>query len=389
MNKKIIESSIPQYIKIYDQLRQEIKNYTLKPGSSMDSETKLMNRFNVSRQTVRHAVSLLENEGLIEKKQGRKTVIVPLNEKEGKITLHIGTLNPKGILLTDYTCFFAEKVHELTNGQIKIEVHHSSEFGNGSDHIKKISDGSLDMFCAAIDWLADVDKIWALANFPFLYTDIDHLKKFVSSSFNTELKNKLEQQYHIKILADNFYRPSRLLLSKFPCLNAQQIKNMKIGIPLLPLYEKVWKAIGAIPVPVNFSERKQAFINNEIQITDVNWDIILSEGLQFEAKYAITSNHLFSRAAIICNNKNFSKLRKDVQDTIIKAAELTGLEYSKKIFSNYNKHKNILLSQGVTFIEFNCLVWQNIAHSILLSAFSKNSDEIMLYNQIKLLTNLK
>ncbi len=384
MNKNILELSLPQYAKIYNELRNEIKDYILQPGTAMPSESALMNRFSVSKQTIRHAIQLLVNEGLVVKKQGKPTYINPLIS-DAKEVLHIGCLNPPSILLTEYTYYFAKVVNELTHGQVQIEVHHSSEYGNGSEHIAKVKHGKLDMFCAAIDWLAELDHIWALTTYPFLYDNIEHLKKFVKSSFASSIKNKLIEEHGVKILSDNWYRPSRLLISKFPFLNSEQIKNLKIGIPSIPLYNEIWKAIGANPITINFSERKEAFINNEINITDVNWDIILSEGLQNVAKYAILSNHLFSRAALICNNQKFKSLRKDLQNALINAAEIAGKEYSKKIFSTFELHKKILLSYGVVFIEFDCSVWRNIAQNEVLKYYSTSSDEYLVYNQIKLL----
>lgn len=382
MKKNVLETSAPQYAKIYYELRNEIINYILTPNSPMPSESSLMERFGVSRHTIRHAIDMLANEKLVIKKQGKATIINPILSQDSQI-LHIGCLNPPHILLTDYTYFFAKKITELTHGQIQVQIHHSSKLGNGSEHINKLITGEIDMFCAAIDWLAEVDKIWELINFPFLFDNIEHLKKFVKNPILNSIKETLSEKHNLRIIADNWYRPSRILLSNSPLLMPEQIKNLKIGIPSIPLYNEIWKAIGANPIEINFSERKKAFIDKEIDITDVNWDIIISEGLDTVAKYAIISNHQFSRAAIIMNNNKFNKLRKDIQENIIQAAEITGKEYSKHIFSKYQEHKKILLNNNVVFIEFSNKIWQNIIHNILLKHYPKNSQEILLYKTIK------
>ena len=56
---------------ITDALSAEIEEGSLPPGSAIPSESELMARFEVSRFTVRQAVSRLKEQGLVETEQGR------------------------------------------------------------------------------------------------------------------------------------------------------------------------------------------------------------------------------------------------------------------------------------------------------------------------------
>ena len=59
----------------------------LKPGDRVESEHQLCAHFRVSRQTVRHAIALLEEEGIVERRRGSGTYIkatVNVQEKEEK-----------------------------------------------------------------------------------------------------------------------------------------------------------------------------------------------------------------------------------------------------------------------------------------------------------------
>lgn len=56
-------------------IRSEIESGKLAPGQKMYSEHKLKDMFQMSRQTVRHAMSVLEQEGIIHKIQGSGTYI--------------------------------------------------------------------------------------------------------------------------------------------------------------------------------------------------------------------------------------------------------------------------------------------------------------------------
>lgn len=73
----------PKYGALVEWITQRIENQDLKPGDKLDSENDLSERFEVSRQTVRHALGILAKDGLIESRQGSGSFVTGLPaEKE-------------------------------------------------------------------------------------------------------------------------------------------------------------------------------------------------------------------------------------------------------------------------------------------------------------------
>src|SRR5262245_58061903 len=58
------------YAQLLDELRQQIADGLLLPGDRLPSESQLMEAYGISRGTVRHAVSILVHEGLIDRTHG-------------------------------------------------------------------------------------------------------------------------------------------------------------------------------------------------------------------------------------------------------------------------------------------------------------------------------
>ena len=69
------DSFIPVYYRLERFLRDQIHSGALKPGDSIPPESQLAQQFSVSRMTVRHALSRLVFEGLIERQRGRGTFV--------------------------------------------------------------------------------------------------------------------------------------------------------------------------------------------------------------------------------------------------------------------------------------------------------------------------
>ena len=77
-----MEKNTLKYQKIVDSIYSDIKGRKLKDGDKLDSENEIGEKFRVSRQTVRHALAVLEKKGILDKRQGSGNyVIVPKEMK--------------------------------------------------------------------------------------------------------------------------------------------------------------------------------------------------------------------------------------------------------------------------------------------------------------------
>ena len=65
----------PLYQQIAEDLRKQIHDGTLAPGSQLPTETDLRKQYDASRNTIRDAVKRLSSQGLIETKPGRGTFV--------------------------------------------------------------------------------------------------------------------------------------------------------------------------------------------------------------------------------------------------------------------------------------------------------------------------
>ncbi len=73
----------PKYRQLADELRRQIRAYQLLPGQVLPTEPELAAAYGFSRQTVREALALLRNEGLILSGKGRGTQVRPDVPKNG------------------------------------------------------------------------------------------------------------------------------------------------------------------------------------------------------------------------------------------------------------------------------------------------------------------
>ena len=68
---------MPAYQKIQRAIQRRIESGRLKPGEAVDSERELARAHGVSLMTARHALSVLEREGVVHRRRGAGTFVAP------------------------------------------------------------------------------------------------------------------------------------------------------------------------------------------------------------------------------------------------------------------------------------------------------------------------
>lgn len=82
-SKQTIDFS-PKYVQVYNSLRSGIILHKNPPGSFLPTEKQLMESYSAGRTTIRRALSLLQEEGLIEARQGSGSMILALRGDENR-----------------------------------------------------------------------------------------------------------------------------------------------------------------------------------------------------------------------------------------------------------------------------------------------------------------
>src|SRR5699024_2353602 len=69
-----------KYLNIYNDIMDSIENKNIKPGEKLPSENELMEKYNVSRHTIRKSLDLLEGNGYIHKIKGMGTYVLDVDK---------------------------------------------------------------------------------------------------------------------------------------------------------------------------------------------------------------------------------------------------------------------------------------------------------------------
>ncbi|HBJ2612506.1 TPA: trehalose operon repressor [Clostridium botulinum] len=69
-----------KYLTIYNEISNKVENNKIESGEKLSSENEMMKEYNVSRDTIRKALNLLESNGYIQKVKGKGSFVIDINK---------------------------------------------------------------------------------------------------------------------------------------------------------------------------------------------------------------------------------------------------------------------------------------------------------------------
>jgi len=108
----MINSKLPRYAQVYARLKKQIESHEYKVGEFLPPEPELEKIFHVSRTTVRKAVEMLSQEGLVYIQQGRGTEVLNVTPTQQLqyVTSFSETLKEQGFQVS-YRDILATLIH--------------------------------------------------------------------------------------------------------------------------------------------------------------------------------------------------------------------------------------------------------------------------------------
>jgi len=253
---------------------------------------------------------------------------VPFSYSQDKpITLRLGSIDAVVNPANTATLKFAELVSQKTNGKVKIEVYPASQLGTAISQIESVMTDSLDMGQFAVGFFGQYIKDWNVLALAFAFKNQDHLRKFLSSDTNTQIKDQFLKQYKVRVLVENWLRPPNVIATTRAVKKFEDLKGLTMRVPEIEMYLLNWKQLGTSPMVVAWGETYMALRQGMVEGVDLPFDFI--KGMKFHevAPHITMTNHLLTHALIIINENVYQKLPTDVKKVLVDAGKEAGEYY--------------------------------------------------------------
>lgn len=233
---------------------------------------------------------------------GAVTLGLPHIVRAADLTLRYGHMNTPTSVNGQQAEWFAEEVVRNTGGKVKIQVFPSSQLGSIKELAEDVSTGSIALSHNTAGALSTLYGPIAALDTPYIYRDVDQLMKVVDagSPVMSSLNNGMIKRSGVRVLYA-FYFGTRQLSANLAVHQPSDLHGVKIRAIPSPIYMATVEGLGAVPVPVDWSEVPTALATGVVSGQENPVDVVLDNKLYEEQSHLMLTSHIRAAELVVVN----------------------------------------------------------------------------------------
>ncbi len=148
---------------------------------------------------------------------------------------------------------FVQLVKERSKGQVNVKIFHSAVLGGERDNLEQLTVNEVQMTLFGDTLPNVVAPAYAATVVPFVFPGPEEVFEFWAGSAGAEGKKVIKDKAKIDVVAF-FRRGDRHLSAKKAIRTPDDLKGLKLRVPEIPSWVRVWTELGARPTPVAWPE---------------------------------------------------------------------------------------------------------------------------------------
>jgi tripartite ATP-independent transporter DctP family solute receptor len=249
--------------------------------------------------------------------------------------------------------YFAKNVAARTNGRVQITVFPAEQLGPGKDVNEMIRQGANVMNITDPGYLSDFVPDVGVLNGPYLIKTPQEYEKLLASNWFKDIEKKLEAAGFKLIMANGFFGQRHVIADK-PVRKPEDMAGMTVRVPPNTMWIETFKAMGARPATVQWSEVYNALSQNVVQAAEAPLGSLWGVKLQETRKVISMTGHFTAFVMWPINAGFFNKLPKDVQQDVqqilLEEGKKAGAEMTRLTLASQDDYVSKFKAAGVTFV---------------------------------------
>ncbi len=244
---------------------------------------------------------------------------------------------------------FKEEVEKATDGRVKVNVFPSGQLGSAREMFEGLQMGTQEIALVPTARISGFAPELQLFDLPYLFPDRETGYKIMDGEVGSELLDKLAQQ-GVKGVA--FYEDGyKHFTANKSVATVNDFKGVKFRTMESPIIISQFKALGAVPVPIDFGE-----LYNSLQLGVVEGQenplVTIESNKFYEVQSHITlSGHAYLAHVLIFSNDWFNNLPEDIQNILYEKGREIAKWQRQAVQDEEVKYLQTIKDSGTTVIE--------------------------------------
>ena len=250
--------------------------------------------------------------------------------------------HPKGIAATE----FAKRVNSEMDGKVCLEVYPNSTLYGDGKVLEAMLMGDVHMAAPSLSKFEKYTKQFRLFDLPFMFKNMDAVDEFQSSATGQAMKESMTRRGLLGL--EFWHNGLKQLSATKPLLEPSDAEGLKFRVQASDVLVAQFKAVGAVPQKMAFSEVYQGLQSGTIQGQENTYSNIYGKKF-FEVQDSVTeSNHGIIDYLVVTSAEFWEGLPSDVRNQLETILREVTVSRNAKAFGVNEDNKQAIIATGKT-----------------------------------------
>ncbi len=212
----------------------------------------------------------------------------------------------------------SDAIRDETRGRVDIQIFPNNQLGSDTDMLSQVRSGGVEFFTLSGLILSTLVPAASINGIGFAFPSYDTVWKAMDGDLGAYVRAQIEKA-NLAVMEriwDNGFR--QITSSVKPIVTPDDLKGMKIRVPVSPLWTSMFKAFDAAPTSINFNEVYSALQTKVVEGQENPLAIISTAKLYEVQKYCSLTNHMWDGFWFLANKRAWERLPADVRTVVAK-----------------------------------------------------------------------
>jgi TRAP-type transport system periplasmic protein len=242
-----------------------------------------------------------------------------------------------------------EAIKAESKGRIDIQIFPNNQLGGDTEMLSQVRSGAIDFFPLSGLILQTLVPLAGINGLAFAFKDYQTVWQAMDGDLGAFIRAAISKSnLHVfDLILDNGFR--NITTSTKPINTAADLQGFKIRVPVSPLWTSMFKAFGAAPTGINFSEVYSALQTKVVEGQENPLAIIDIAKLYEVQKFVSMTGHMWDGQWILANGKRWASTPAPIQAIITKHVNEAVMKQRDDIRRLNNGLEARLKARGMVF----------------------------------------
>ncbi len=229
-----------------------------------------------------------------------------------KVANNLPATHPMNIRLSEAVA----DIQRETSGQVQLQTFPNSVLGGDTDMLSQLRSGGLEFLLMSGGLLSALIPLAALYNTAFIFKSYDDVWPAMDGALGSFVRGQVEKT-HLQPMPKIWNNGFRQVTSGVRAVHTPaDLTGFKMRVPVSRIFVSLFKALGAAPAALNFSELYSALQTGVVDGEENALSLIENAKLNEVQKYLSLTNHIWDGFFMLSNGQTWKQIEPKTQEVI-------------------------------------------------------------------------